>query len=95
MLVSQPLPSKTGCGQAVFFIILLLQLCSRNAENEFFKLQTTEYIDNHDSGYLGMAVQLYVLAHLGHYHNYLDTKGIQPDGTTEIYAPFTYICLLW
>ena len=25
-------------------------------------------IDNHDSGYLGMAVQLYVLAHLGHYH---------------------------
>ena len=68
MLVSQPLPSKTGCGQAVFFIILLLQLCSRNAENEFFKLQTTEYIDNHDSGYLGMAVQLYVQAHLGHYH---------------------------
>ena len=26
------------------------------------------YIDNHDSGYLGMAVQLYVQAHLGHYH---------------------------
>ena len=25
-------------------------------------------IDNHDSGYLGMAVQLYVQAHLGHYH---------------------------
>ena len=26
------------------------------------------FIDNHDSGYLGMAVQLYVQAHLGHYH---------------------------
>ena len=25
-------------------------------------------IDNHDSGYLGMAVLLYVQAHLGHYH---------------------------
>ena len=25
-------------------------------------------IDNHDSGCLGMAVQLYVQAHLGHYH---------------------------
>ena len=25
-------------------------------------------IDNHDSGYLGMAVQLHVYAHLGHYH---------------------------
>ena len=25
-------------------------------------------IDNHDSGYLGMAVQLYVQALLGHYH---------------------------
>ena len=25
-------------------------------------------IDNHDSGYLGMAVQLCVQAHLGHYH---------------------------
>ena len=25
-------------------------------------------IDNHDSGYLGMAVQLYLQTHLGHYH---------------------------
>ena len=25
-------------------------------------------IDNRDSGYLGMAVQLYVQAHLEHYH---------------------------
>ena len=25
-------------------------------------------IDNHDSGYLGMAVQLYVQANLSHYH---------------------------
>ena len=26
------------------------------------------FIDSHDSGYLGMVVQLYVQAHLGHYH---------------------------
>ena len=26
------------------------------------------FIDNHNSGYLGMAVQLYVQAHLGQYH---------------------------
>ena len=47
-------------------------------------------VDNHDSGYLGMAVQLYVQAHLGHYH--LDPEGIQPkiDGRAEIYAPFTF-----
>ena len=25
-------------------------------------------IDNYNSGYLGMAVQLYVQAHLGHFH---------------------------
>ena len=25
-------------------------------------------IDNQDNGYLGMAVQLHVQAHLGHYH---------------------------
>ena len=46
-------------------------------------------IDNHDSGYLGIAVQLYVQAYLGHYHIF-DPEGIQPktDGTAEIYAPF-------
>ena len=27
-----------------------------------------EVIDNHNSGYLGMAVQLYVQGNLGHYH---------------------------
>ena len=26
------------------------------------------FVDNHDSSYLGMVVQLYVQAHLGHYH---------------------------
>ena len=28
----------------------------------------THYIDNHNSDYLGMVVQLYVQAHLSHYH---------------------------
>ena len=44
-------------------------------------------IDNHDSGYLGMAVQLYVQAHLGHYHILQDPEA-KTDGTAEIYAPF-------
>ena len=45
-----------------------------------------DLVDNHDSGYLGMAVQLYVQAHLP----YLVPEEIQPktDGTAEIYAPF-------
>ena len=33
--------------------------------------QTTKSIDKHDSGYLGMAVQLYVQARSGHYHAHL------------------------
>ena len=53
------------------------------------KLHLLCIIDNHDSGYLGMAVQLYVQTHLGHYHIF-DPEGIQlkTDGTAEIYAPF-------
>ena len=31
-------------------------------------LIASPFIDNHDSSYLGMAVQLYVQAHLSHYH---------------------------
>ena len=38
-------------------------------------------MDNHDSGYLGMAVQLYVQAHLGHYH-----ISIQKDYSQELMA---------
>ena len=43
-------------------------------------------IDNHDrdSGYLGMTVQLYVQAHLGHYH--ILTREEKTDGTAGIYA---------
>ena len=43
-------------------------------------------IDNHDSGYLGMAVQISSFGTLP----YLDPEGIQPktDGTAEIYALF-------
>ena len=52
-------------------------------------------IDNQDSSYLGMAVQLYVQAHLGHYH-ILTQKGYskKTDGTAEIYTLFTYICII-
>ena len=44
-------------------------------------------IDNHDSGYLGMVVQLYVQAHLGHYHTF-DPEGIQPktDGFRRVFS---------
>ena len=31
-------------------------------------------IDTHDSGYLGMAVQLYVQAHLGHYYIFTEKE---------------------
>ena len=33
-----------------------------------------DIIDSHDSGYLGMTVQLYVQGHLGHYHVHLDSE---------------------
>ena len=33
-----------------------------------------EVIDNHDSGYLGMAVQLYVQAHLGYMYYHILTQ---------------------
>ena len=31
-------------------------------------IHCAEFIDKHDSGNLGIAVELYVQAHLGHYH---------------------------
>ena len=40
------------------------QVCEEEGE----RLNLYVGIDNHKSGYLGMAVQLYVQAHLGHYH---------------------------
>ena len=43
-------------------------------------------IDNHDIGYLGMAVQLYVWAHLGHYH--ILTQNDHSQKLMEIYTPF-------
>ena len=64
------------------------------------KLKTSGYfskprnaIDNHDSGYLGMVVHLYVQAHLEHYHDYIDPEGIQrkTDDTAKIYIP---ICII-
>ena len=46
------------------------------------------YIDNHDNGYIGMAVQLYVASSFGTLPH-LESEGIQPktDGIAEIYAP--------
>ena len=43
-------------------------------------------IDNHDSGHLGMAVQLYVHASSLSKLPHLDPEGMQPktDGTAEI-----------
>ena len=48
-------------------------------------IQNSFTIDKHDSGYLGMAVQLCVQAHLGHYYIFV-LEGLQPktDGTTEV-----------
>ena len=53
------------------------------------------HIDNHDSGYLGMTVQLYVQAYLGHYHIF-----IQKDYRQKLMAQlkstpnFTYKCII-
>ena len=41
------------------------------------------FFDNHDSCYLGMAVQLYVQAHLGHYHMLTIIFTIYSSGKTE------------
>ena len=57
--------------------------------------QVKGLVDNNDSGYLGMAVQLYVQAHLGHYH-----KLAQKDYSQKLMAQlkttplFTYMCLI-
>ena len=46
----------------------------------------------YDSGYLGMAVQLYVQAHLGHYHIWTQKDySKKTDSTAEIYTPFLSI----
>ena len=42
-------------------------LCT-NRKDQVLYATTSRLIDNDDSGYLGMAVQLYGQAHLGHYH---------------------------
>ena len=53
------------------------------------------YIDNHNSGYLGMAVQLYVRAHLGHYH-VLTRKVYSQKLMAQLKSSplFTYICIV-
>ena len=47
------------------------------------------FIDSHESGYLGVVVQLYVQAQLGHLQH-LNSEGIQlkTDDTAEIHAHF-------
>ena len=56
---------------------------------------SSSVIDNHDSGYLGMAVQLYVHAYFGHYHIL-----IQRDYRQKLMAQlkstphFTYMCII-
>ena len=44
---------------------LLVQICEQMWS---WSNNVKPLIDNHDSGYLEMAVKLYVQAHLGHYH---------------------------
>ena len=52
-------------------------------------------IDNHHSGYLGMAVQLYVQAHLGHYH-ILTQKEYSQKLMAQLKSTrlLTYICII-
>ena len=52
-------------------------------------------VDNHDSGYLGMAVQLHVQAHLGHYHILTQKEYSQKLMAQLKPTPlFTYICII-
>ena len=52
-------------------------------------------VDNHDSGYLGMAVQLYVQAHLGHYHILTQKEYSQKlMAKLKIMPLLTYICII-
>ena len=54
------------------------------------------FIDNHDSGYLGMAVQLYLQAYLGHYHILTQKENSQKLIAQLKSTPlFTYICVIW
>ena len=56
---------------------------------------STYSIDNHDSGYLGMAAQLYVQAHLGHYHILTQKECSQKLMAQLNSMPlFTYICIV-
>ena len=52
-------------------------------------------ITMHDSGYLGMAVQLYVQAHLGHYH-ILTQKEYSQNLMAQLKSTslFTCICII-
>ena len=53
-------------------------------------------IENQDDGYLGMAVQFYVQALLGHYHIFPRRNIAKTDGIDEIYTPFffTFTCII-
>ena len=55
-----------------------------------------DIIDNHDSGYLGMAVQLHVQAHLGHYHIILTKKEYSQKLMAQLKSTpiLTYICII-
>ena len=53
------------------------------------------FIDKHDSGYLGMALQLYAQAHLGHYH-FLTQKEYSQKLMAQLKSMplLTYICII-
>ena len=68
----------------------LVKECNANVNGE-----SSRSIDNHDSGYLGMAVQLYVQAHLGHYHILTQKEYSQKLMAQLKSMPlFTYICII-
>ena len=62
---------------------------------KYFGLLLVSDIDNHDCGYLGMAVQLFVQAHLGSYH-ILTQKDYSPKLLAQLECTplFTYIIIM-
>ena len=73
----------------------MLSTISLAIPNSITLLMFILLVDNHDSGYLGMAVQLYVQAYLGHYHILTQKEYSQKLMAQLKSTPlFTYICII-
>ena len=80
----------------IIIVVVLGEVC--NSMHTRYRVHTCIYctaVDNHDSGYLGLVVQLYVQAHLGHYH-FLIQKDYSQKLMVQLKSMplFTYMCTI-